>query len=126
MNLSAILIIFGAMLLLIPQTMWVGVALLAIGAVTYSIAQTSPMSIPQAWYAPYPRRLEQAGISMTRRHPLEQGKQGPRCSDAKTWSILYKPAELAKNKIRISLSSYEAPSYCMVDAVVVEAITSDQ
>jgi hypothetical protein len=57
---------------------------------------------------------------------VERGKQGPRCSAAKTWSILYKPVDVANNKIQISLSSYEASSYCMVDAMVVEAITSGQ
>lgn len=106
MNLSAVLIIFGAMLLLIPQTMWMGIALLAIGAVTYSVTRRSPTSLPQAWYSPYPQRLERAGISMTRRHPLEKGQQGPQIKD----DMFNLPLPIDEEVARFMNVSYKTPT----------------
>lgn len=45
MNLSIVLVAFGAIMLFVPQTMWLGLGFLAIGGVLSFVLQKEPLSI---------------------------------------------------------------------------------
>lgn len=87
MNVSAVLIAFGAILLFVPQTSWVGIATISIGVVTYVLYRNEPMPIAQGplkytQYLPPPR----SGIEITHKDQAYEyakqmaggGSEGPR------------------------------------------------
>ncbi len=71
MNLAAVVAMMGALLLFVPQAMWVGIALLGIGAAAYLLNQRSPpQSMPMKYlqsrpsgYARAPQRPQGSGFS---------------------------------------------------------------
>jgi hypothetical protein len=80
MNLSIFLILFGVLLLFVPQTAWMGIAVLAIGAITYGVFQRQPapaQAYPGYMQAFAPKRMQRTGINVLRKQPTDQQQQGP-------------------------------------------------
>lgn len=82
MNVSIVLVAFGAIMLFVPQTMWLGIGLLAIGGVLSFVLQKEPLSIakrqPQylnylAQYPGYPgyppERRARSGVEVNTLNP---------------------------------------------------------
>ena len=97
MNLSIIVVIAGVFFLLMPQTMWIGLAFLALGTITYLVFQKKPVGMPvgrprylSAWPQIAPQQQAGVGWSIKRplggernpvalaRNPLEQPESGPK------------------------------------------------
>jgi len=74
MNVSALLIIFGAILLFVPQTSWLGIATLCIGGVTYALYRKEPMYIAQGppKYMRYMQAPSRPGVEVTRKNQLSE------------------------------------------------------
>lgn len=78
MNLPIFLVLAGAVLLFIPQTSWLGIALLAIGVVTNLVGEKAVRaSGPINYPIPIRSQPQAAGIAIRNKSPLDQEQQGP-------------------------------------------------
>lgn len=68
-----------------------------------------------------PRRGSARLVASSSTGRIVEGAEGPVCSEAEVWSILYEPGDMEEHRITVGLSSDEERSYCQVDAITVEA-----
>jgi len=81
MNISLLVVMAGALFLFIPSTMWLGIAFLAIGAVTYTMVEKRPVAMAPgqpkylpAWPQPVPQ--QRVGVNWSLRRPMG-GQKNP-------------------------------------------------
>ncbi len=68
-----------------------------------------------------PRRGPARLVASSSTGRIVEGAEGPVCSEAEVWSIVYEPGDMEEHQITVGLSSDEERSYCQVDAITVEA-----
>jgi hypothetical protein len=133
MNISIVLVAFGAVMLFVPQTMWIGLGLLAIGGVLSFVLQKEPLSIAkrQSQYMNYlsqypgyqdflPERRARSGVevntlnassefmdSVYKESQLDpKRQQGPRIEGG----MLKMPVPLAEEITQLTDITYNVPT----------------
>ena len=80
MEISIYVIALGAVMLMVPQGLWIGIAFLGIGIVIYGLNQKDPSQMPiappKSMAAFYPNRQQSAGVAWDIRD-IAPGKGNP-------------------------------------------------
>lgn len=77
MNSPAIILVLGIFLLLVPNTSWLGLGLLAIGAVAFMLDRREPLEIATGPPSIL-KRMQRPGVSWSIRQPLANQDNQPK------------------------------------------------